>query len=91
MNISQMVQVATTVVSLIPVVVQLVNSVETAMPPGTPGAAKLEAVKTTLNAIYAAEPQVSATFDQVWPPISALITAMVAAYNAAGLFKKATA
>lgn len=90
MNLTQAVQVGSAVANLLPVAAQLVNSVQQAMPEGTPGAAKLETVKNALEHIYAAEQKTVATFELVWPPISAIISGLVSAYQAVGLFKKST-
>lgn len=72
---------------LLGLVVQLVQAVESAMP-GTKGQDKLNAVKATLqtaaNVTNAATPVVTTG----WPVIEAFIGSTVAAFNAAGIFKK---
>lgn len=77
------------VASLLPTVATLVQSVETAMP-NTAGASKLDIVRAGLEKAYAVEQSVEVEFSALWPTLSGVISAVVAAYNASGLFKKAT-
>jgi hypothetical protein len=86
MNFTQIIATANAVASLLPVVATLVQGVENAMPAGTPGAMKLEAVKSGLASIYAAEQNLSVHFDAIWVPLQGMITTLVNAFNAAGLF-----
>jgi hypothetical protein len=90
MNFRETLQIGSAVAALIPLTVEFVKSIELAMP-NTPGAAKLEAVRTGLSAIYSAGQQAVVAFEQIWPILSALITAFVSAFNVSGLFKKSAA
>lgn len=90
MNFAMIIQIIEAVAELMPVVSKAVQAVEQAMPAGTPGAQKLDAVRTMIANAYTAEQNVQVAFDQVWPSLQAMINMMVASFNAAGVFKKAT-
>jgi hypothetical protein len=81
------IQIAKLIAALIPAAIALVQSVEAAMP-GSKGAEKLGVVKAALQSAYAVEQGVEHSFETVWPALSATISGIVAAYNAAGTFKK---
>lgn len=76
--------------SLLPVAAQVVQSVEQALP-NTPGAQKLDVVKGILQCAYNVEQSAETAFESAWPALSAGISGIVAAFNASGLFKRATA
>lgn len=88
MNINQIVQVASAVGSLLPVAANLVQAVEKAMPENTPGATKLEAVRVGISSVYNAGNEAVVAFESIWGPLQAMIATLVAAYNAAGMFRK---
>lgn len=74
------------VAALLPIVTSLVQTIETALPTGTPGADKLKAVENALASIYAKEQIASASFNDVWPLISGVAGSLVASFKAAGSF-----
>ncbi len=90
MNITQIVQIGSAIASLYPVASQMVGAVEQAFPAGTPGAVKLGAVKAGLQTAYSVGGAVVIEFEQLWPHLQAIITAIVAGLNAIGIFKKST-
>ena len=80
-----------TVLGLLPVVVEAVKAIETALPESGAGAQKLEIIKATLSSAYEVANDTVASFESIWPVLSSMIAAIVAAFNAAGVFKKKTA
>lgn len=79
------------VVQLLPLITQVVQSIEQAMPQGGQGAQKLEMVRATLQAAYTAAGDVTIAFEKVWPAIATTVSGLVAMYNAAGTFKQSVA
>lgn len=77
------------IVSLLPVLIEAVKAVEAAIPQSGQGQAKLAAVQSILGAAWKASSDATVAFEQVWPALSAAVSAVVAAFNAAGIFKKA--
>ncbi len=88
MNITQLIQTAETVASLLPVVGTFVKAVEDVMPAGTSGQQKLETVRAGIQSVYNASGQVAVEFNAIWPHLQSLIAMLVAAYNAVGIFRK---
>jgi hypothetical protein len=74
---------------LLPLVTGLVQGVEAAFP-NTPGSGKLSAVQSLIQSAFDKLGAIGVTFEQVWPTISAFVSATVAIYNASGLFKHAS-
>lgn len=64
--------------TLLPLVVQLVDALEAAMPQSGQGAKKLDAARAILATAVADMQGVGATFDIIWPALSAIIGARVA-------------
>ena len=82
-------EIAKSLLGLLPSVITAVKSVEDLIPDGGKGKDKLELVKNTLQAAYSIGDATLAEFEQIWPAINAVITAVVAFMNAHGIFKKA--
>lgn len=74
--------------ALLPIVLQLVRQLEEALPTSGAGAAKLAQIKAILQQLFATLSGLTVTFDQVWPTVQALITGVVGAFNALGVFRK---
>lgn len=70
-----------------PQVIELVKQVETFFPMPNSGKDKLEMVRTLLQKAYEAAGNATATFDILWPVISAFVSSMVTLYNNLGIFK----
>jgi hypothetical protein len=88
-NLSQAVAVGSAVAQLLPVAAQMVQAVENAMPAGTPGATKLDAVKVGLNSVYTLAGAAEVQFAQLWPHLQVMINGFVTVFNRLGIFKKA--
>jgi len=85
MSIVQIVQAAA---ALLPIISQTVIAIEQSLPAGSAGAVKLDMVKGILQSAYAAEQNAEVTFEKLWPTIQGIISGLITAYNASGLFKK---
>ena len=82
-------ETAKSLLGLLPSVISAVKSVEALVPEGGKGKEKLELVKITLQAAYSVGNATLTEFEQIWPAINAVITAVVNFLNAHGIFKKA--
>lgn len=71
----------TTVLGLIPTILDIIKAVEAQIPETGKGKEKLEFVKNVLTTAY---PQVV----ELWGMVEKIITASVTLYNATGVFKK---
>jgi hypothetical protein len=76
------------VAQLYPVLMQIIKSIEDAMPDPGQGPAKLALVKATLENAYNTMGDAKVKFESVWPTLQMVVGAMVATFNAAGVFKK---
>jgi hypothetical protein len=80
--------IARLIVSLMPILITAIKSAEEALPESGKGALKLAMVRGVLESAYSAATDTEATFDEVWPSIKRAVDAIVAAFNAAKIFKK---
>ncbi len=77
------------IVALLPILVEAIKAVETAVPEGGQGQRKLELVRAWLEAAFTAAGELNVTFAQIWPALSATVTSLVTIYNSLGAFRKA--
>ena len=82
------IQIMKLVVMLLPMIVEIVRAVETAMPEKGQGAAKLEAVRVMVESVYKVASDSMPAFEQVWAAAQGIVAATVSLYNATGVFKK---
>lgn len=82
------IQIIQLVIALLPQLIEAVKTVETALPQSGQGAQKLAIVRSILESAWTTGGQAKAAFDQVWPTLGATISALVAAFNIAGVFPK---
>lgn len=68
------------VAALLPLVTQLIQQVEAAMP-GFDEATKLNAVRDALDKAYATEQSLVGSFDEVWPMLSAIVASLAASFK----------
>jgi hypothetical protein len=87
---SKLIATAKTIAAIVPIVITFVEQVEASLPPGTPGATKLEIVKQWLESMWSTFQGVEVVFEDVWPTLEKLIAALVAAWNNIGIFHKKT-
>lgn len=78
------------ILTLFPLVIQAVQAIEAAIPTGGNGQAKLELIKNTLQSAYDASTQAFGTFEQIWPVLKNVVSGIVTAFNATGIFKKSS-
>lgn len=68
-----------TVISILPLIIQVIDALEAAFPQSGKGAAKLDIVKTVLaGSVEVAEDIDDGQFDKVWGVVSKVIAAVVA-------------
>lgn len=79
---------AKTVLSLLPVIIQTVQAIESALPAQGQGAAKLELVKNTLQATFTTANDTVGTFEGLWNTLQPVVTSVVTFMNNTGVFKK---
>jgi hypothetical protein len=75
------VQVAITVLKLVPTLIEIIKAIEAAIPASGKGADKMEAVKNILAGTVEG-------FETFWPAISNVINTLVDLFNKTGVFKK---
>lgn len=75
------------VLSLFPVIVQAVKTVEEMFPAGGLGAEKLAIVREMLEAAYAMATDISGAFEQIWPTVQKIIDTVVGIFNRTGVFR----
>lgn len=76
--------------ALLPLILQLVRQLEEAIPDTGRGAEKLAQIRDILQRVFGTLTGLTVTFEQLWPTVQALITGLVAAFNATGVFRKPT-
>jgi hypothetical protein len=77
------------VVSILPLLINLIQAAEAAFPASGQGAAKLDMVRAVLQQSYDFSNDKIAKFEDVWPAIQNIVATIVSTYNALGNFKKA--
>lgn len=70
------------VVQLIPALIELIKTLEIALPNAGMGSEKLKTVRQIIEAAYEGAAE-------IWPTVEKVISALVGLFNAAGVFKKA--
>lgn len=86
MNIIKMLSL---IPALLPGISDAIRQVETLFPDGGQGAAKLAAVRGLLDGVVTASGEFSVEFGELWPVLERTVAGLVAAFNAAGIFKSA--
>lgn len=84
----QFLQILKLTISLLPLLVDAIKTIEAAMPGSGNGAAKLEALRVLLQSSYTGATDAFGTFEQVWPKIQDVAGGLVAAFNKTGVFSK---
>lgn len=76
------------VLSLLPLIIEAVKTIESAYPMSGKGQLKLELVKSVIEQAYNSGTGFVSKFEDVWPVIQKTIASVVAFMNETGLFKK---
>lgn len=79
--------IAKILLSLLPLIIQGIQSLESAMPGAGQGSAKLDALRGILQAAYTNGQQAEAAFETIWPAIAGAVGNLVSTFNKAGVFK----
>lgn len=74
------------VISLLPLLSQLVQAVEATLPASGQGAAKLEMVRKMLESAYGTMGTATVAFDQVWVAVMPIISSLVSLFKTNGTF-----
>lgn len=77
-----------TVLSLLPVILEVVRAIETALPEGGQGAQKLALIRNALAAAFSAAGDAAVSFDAIWPALEKTVAAVVGLFNSVGAFQK---
>lgn len=83
----QFITILKLIISLMPLVIDAVKIAEKAFPIAGTGKEKLATVQATLEASYQISSDAAISFNKVWPALKNTIAAIVAGFNAAGIFK----
>uniref|UniRef100_A0A6C0JVN6 Uncharacterized protein n=1 Tax=viral metagenome TaxID=1070528 RepID=A0A6C0JVN6_9ZZZZ len=75
------------VLGLLPVIIDTIKAIENAIPVEGKGKDKLELVKNVLQTTFETSNQSLELFQDVWPTLQSVISAVVATFNTLGIFK----
>lgn len=84
----QYIQLIKAVLSLLPLILEVVRAIEAALPESGQGQTKLSLVRTAVESGYNAASDAVVSFEKLWPALEKTITAVVGAFNAVGVFQK---
>ena len=84
----QFIEIFKLIVSLLPIIIELVQTIENSIPGSSNGKVKLEAVKNIISSTYQVTSNATVTFEQLWPSIQTVIGSIVTAFNATKVFSK---
>lgn len=76
------------VLSIFPVLVNAIKTIEASIPVDGKGAEKLELLKGVMQSTFENSTKAVSTFEQVWPMLQSVIVSIVNAFNATGVFGK---
>lgn len=83
---TQFIAILRIVMLILPILGQLIQAVEQAMPASGQGAAKLAMVQGLLEKAYGNLTTTSIAFEAIWPVLQPIITGLVGMYKATGMF-----
>lgn len=84
----QFLTIIKTILSLLPLIVEAIKTIESLVPTNSSGAIKLEAVKGIVQSSYNTATDMTAKFEEFWPAISGTVSSLVTLFNATGIFRK---
>lgn len=70
-----------TLVTLLPTIIQAIQTLEAALPESGNGSKKLEALKAVVQSAYNVANDTSLAFDAIWPAISTVVSGLVAMFK----------
>lgn len=84
----QFLTIIKTVLALLPVILETVRAIETALPGSGQGAQKLALVRAAVEAAFGVVKDATTSFDVIWPALEKIVASAVGLFNSNGLFKK---
>jgi hypothetical protein len=84
----KLIAIARLLISIYPLIIAAIKEVESALPESGKGQLKLAMVRSIIESAYAISEDKLGQFEEIWPAIASVISAVVSAFNAAGVFKK---
>lgn len=76
------------IVQLLPLLVQVIKTVEDAIPGQGKGEQKLVFIRSLMEQTYTSASDAMVKFEDLWPALSGAIGALVTAFNNTGVFKR---
>lgn len=76
------------IISMLPILIEAIKTVEAAIPGSSNGEAKLQTVRTVLESSYNVSNDMSDKFESAWPTFKSVIDSLVSTFNKVGVFKK---
>lgn len=77
-----------TVLSLLPVILEVVRAIEAALPESDIGTQKLKLIREALAAAFSAAGDAAISFETIWPALEKTVAAVVGLFNTVGAFAK---
>jgi hypothetical protein len=84
----QYIQILQLIITLLPLLVDVIKHVEELTPGRGKGEEKLAAVRTILESTYQVSTDAAVAFNTIWPALEKTISGLVAVLNATGTLKK---
>lgn len=79
------------IITYLPLIIELIKTVEKQFPEAGLGKVKLDTVRAMLEAAFTAAGDFNDKFDDIWPVLEKTITKIVSFMNITGLFKSTSA
>lgn len=76
------------VLSVLPLLIDAIKTVESVFPESGKGREKLEMIRGIVQASYETSSKLAVSFDEIWQPIQKVISVIVGVFNTTGTFKK---
>lgn len=77
------IQILKLIISLLPVIIDAIKTIEAAIPQQGAGADKLALLKTILQATYDSSTETAGQFEKIWPAIQSSVSGIVSLFNKA--------
>ncbi len=84
----QFIEILKLIIAILPILIEAITAVENALPGKGNGEAKLSAIKSIIESVYSSSNDISIKLEKLWPTIQNVISGLVSAFNASGIFKK---
>jgi hypothetical protein len=81
-------QILQLIITLLPLLVEIIKQVEELIPGRGKGEEKLAAVRTILESSYKVSTDAAVAFETIWPALEKAIAGLVSVLNAVGALKK---